>query len=228
MKLKAITLTALLAGSLPVYAGFMMGGAPGGSGEALETVISSTDEATAAALQSQRDAVADLQSQLETLLDADERDDDAISDVRSQLHEARHELRSEVHEIVDANEELKTALHEQREAARSERAVTGYALRDDEAYASLLGAASEEQSATLEANQQAIEDLKTQANEAKAAGATREEMHEYREQIRTLASEQADTVSAILEANEDLQSEFTAATEGMVSDMRPPRRGGRH
>lgn len=228
MKLKAIALTtALLAGSLPAYAGFMMGAPNEAATAAFETVLSYTDETTAVELQTQQEAVTDLRTQLDELLSAEERDDDAISEVRSQLRDARHELGSDVREIVDANDELQTQLQEQREVARTERAVTGYALRDDDGYASLLEAASEDQATTLEANQQAIEDIKTAASDARDSGATRDEMREFRDQIRTIAQEQADIVSEVLETNEELQTEFTAAAEDAVSEMRSqrPRRG---
>lgn len=228
MKLKAIALTtALFAGTLPAYADFMMGPPPGAE-EAFETVLSFTDETTAETLQTQQDTLTDLRSQLEELLAADEVDADAVAELRSQLRDARHELGSDIRDVVDSNEELQTALQEQREAARTERAVTKYALRDDDAYASLLEAASDEQAATLESNQTAIEDLKTAASEARESGATRDEMREYREQIRTLMEQQSETVSDVLEANEELQTEFTSATEDMVAEMRPSRGGRGH
>lgn len=227
MKFKTFALTAaLLAGTLPAYADFMMGPPPGAE-EAFETVLSYTDEATAETLQTQQDTVADLRTQLEEALAAEEVDSDAVSDLRSLLREARHELGDDIRDIVDSNDELQTALQEQREAARTERAITGYALRDDEAYASLLEAASDDQASTLETNQQAIEDLKTAASEARESGATRDEMREYREQIRTLMEQQAEVVSEVLDSNEELQTEFSSAAEEMVADMRPSRGGHR-
>ncbi len=224
--IKALTLTALLAGSLPVSAGFMMGPPQEAREAAFETIVSFTDEATTASLQTQRDTLTDLRGQLETLRNAEEQDTAAITDVRGQLQDARQALRTDVREIVDANGELQTALQEQREAARAERAVTRFALRDGEAFTALTEAATDEQAASLEANQTALEALRTEASEARAAGASLEDLQAIREQLKGLISEQKDTVSDVLEANEELQSDFTASAQEFISNHRPPR-GGR-
>lgn len=225
MNLKKIALAALLASAFPAQAGFMLGGPGEGAAAAFDTVLTFTDEATGTELQTQRDAVTDLRSQLETLASADERDSDAITEVKNQLREARHSLRSDVRDVVDANSELKTALNEQREAARSERAINRYALHNEDAFGELVGAATEEQVASLETNKAAMEALKTQAFDARAAGASREEMREIRDQMRTQAQEQAEVVGEILDANQELQTEFASASEELLGEMRPPRRG---
>lgn len=227
MKLKTLTAAILVATTLPAQAGFMMGH-PGAEAatEVLETVTSYTDETTAATLQSQQDVITDLQTQLEELMAAEEVDQEAVAELRSQLHDARHELRDDIRDIVGDNEELQTALQEQREAAREERRVTGYALHNDEAFASLIDAATEEQATTLEANQTAMEELRTQADELRAAGATREEMQDIREQMRELGQEQAEIVGEVLESNEELQTELSSAASDMVSEMRPRHGGG--
>lgn len=228
MKLKTIALTTLLAGSLPVYAGFMMGPMGDNAADAFETILEYTDETTASDLQTQKDAVDALRTELGTLMNAEERDEEAITNVRSQLREARHDLRDDVRDVVSENDELKTALQTQREEARMERAVTGYALRDDSAYESLTAAATEDQAALLETNKTAMESIRTEVEEAKAAGASREELREYREEMRTLASEQAEIVSDVLDANEELQSEFTAAADEFISENRPSRQRRPH
>lgn len=224
MKLKTLAFTTLLAGSVPVYAGFMMGPPMGAGAEAaFDTILEYTDSGTAAELQTQKDAVDVLRDQLDTLTSAEVPDETAIAETRDQLREARHELGDEIRDIVSDNDELKSALKEQRETARLEHAVTGYALRNDTAYESLTAAATEDQTAQLEENKTAMETLRNQAEEARAAGATREEMREIREQMHTLAAEQAEIVDEVLDANSELQSEFTAAAEEFISEHRPPR-----
>lgn len=225
MKLKALAVATLLAGSVPVYAGFMMGGPPmdDRGAEAFDTILEYTDSNTATALQTQKDAVDTLRDQLNTLMSADERDEAAIAETRDQLRDARHELGDDIRDIVSENDELKSALHEQRETARLEHAVTGYALRNNTAYESLTSAATAEQAAQLEENKAAMETLRNQAEEARAAGATREEMREIGEQMHTLAAEQAEIVGEVLDANSELQSDFTAAAQEFVSEHRPPR-----
>ncbi len=221
--IKALTLSALFVGTLPVYAGFMMGPPQQAREAAFETIVSFADDATVANLQIQRDTLTDLRSQLETLRNAEEQDTTAISDVRGQLQDARQALRTDVREIVDTNGELKTALQEQREAARTERAVTRFALRDDEAFAALTEAATDEQTASLEANKMAMEALRAQASEARSAGASREDLQAIRDQMKGLISDQKDTVGDVLEANEELQSDFTASAQEFISNNRPPR-----
>lgn len=228
MKLTTFATAMLISATLPVQAGFMMGHAGAEAATAvLDTVISYADETTAAELSTQQDAITELRTQLDELLAAEEQDTAAISDVRSQLHDARHDLRDDIRDIVSDNEELKASLQEQRDAARQERQVTGYALRNETAFASLVEAATEEQAASLEANQSTLEELRTQADEARAAGATRSEVSELRDQMRSLIQEQADVVAEVLEANEELQTEFATATTEIASDMREQRGGGR-
>lgn len=223
MKLKALTLTTLLAGSVPVYAGFMMGPMEDNAAAAFDTILEYADDTSATELQSQKESVDALRTELDTLMAAEEPDEEAIAEARTQLRDARHDLRDDVRDVVSENDELKTVLQEQRETAQLERAVTGYALHNDSAYESLTAAATDEQASQLEGNKAAMDSLRTEAEDARAAGATREDMRDFHEQMRTLASEQAEIVSDVLDANEELQSEFATAAEDFISEHRPPR-----
>lgn len=230
MKMKSLVLSTLMLGAMPVYAGFMMGPPEAAREAAFETITSFTDEATTADLQAQRDAVTDLRSQLETLRSAETQDEEAIADAREQLREARQGLRGDIKDIVGENEELRDSLRDQRQAARAEHAVTHYALRDEDAFGELVDAASEEQATALQSNQDAIQTLRSEISDARAAGASREDVGELRDQIKTLAMEQKDIVGEVLEANDELKGEFLSEAKEIVRERRPgrnrPNRGG--
>ena len=188
-------------------------------GQAFDVILDFVEEARAEELQGSRDAVDALREELIALRDLDEPDEDAIASVREDLIASRRDLSDEIRAEIGANEDLQAELRSLAQEARQDRIETVAADRD-ERFDAVLDAASDDQAPVLAENRDAIVDLTDELRSLREDGATRDDLGDQREELRTLQRDQRELVRDIVAANEDLRTELMADAREVRRDVR--------
>lgn len=223
MKLKALFLSAFLFVFGSAQADFMMGPSQEAKQAAFETIIENVDTTTAESLTEKQTNVEGLMSEFKTLIEAEEKDEAAISTLREQIKTARSELRSEIKTVLDENDELKSTVKSQVREAHEEGRAMHHVMKDDEAFDQIVSAADETQSETLEVNRTQMEALKSDMKTARESGASSEAMADLREQMMSLREEQKTLVDSVLENNTELKQTLIDEAKESRPEGRPDR-----
>ena len=176
-------------------------------GEAFDVILDFVDDTTAQELRDSRGAVDAARQELAALRDAETRDEGAISDARENLVSLRRELSDQLRVEIGANEDLQAELRSLVQDARQDRIETVAAGRDEN-FDAVLGAATDEQALVLVDNRDAIEVLAGDLRSLRDDGATRDDLGDQVEVLRTLQREQRELVSDIVAANDDLRADL--------------------
>ncbi len=187
-------------------------------GEAFDVILDFVDEARAEELQGSRDVVDALRQELVALRDTDTPDEDAITSAREDLNAARRDLSDELRTEIRSNEDLQAELRSLAQEARQDRIETVAAFRD-ERFDAVLDAASDDQVPVLVDNRDTIASLTDELRSLRDEGASRDEVADQREELRTLQSDQRELVRDIVAANEDLRSELLADAREVRRDV---------
>lgn len=223
MKLKAFFLSAFIFGFGLIgtaQASFMMGPSQEAKQATFDTIIENVDETTATSLTDKQTNVEALMSEFKSLIEAEEKDEAAISTLREEIKAARTELRTEIKTVLDENDELKSTVKAQVREARAERRAMHHVMRNDEAFSQIVSAADESQAQTLEANRTEMETLKSDMKTARESGVSSDAMADLREQMMALREEQKTLVDSVLESNTELK-------QTLVDEAKESRPGGR-
>jgi DNA repair exonuclease SbcCD ATPase subunit len=173
-------------------------------GEWLDLVIESVDEQTAAELIAGRDAVEDLRDELSTLKDAEELDQEAFDAVLDEMQALRGELRDQLRELIESDEDLQAELRDSARNARAGFLSNASAMQNSNLLDEILAVATDEQAEALLANQDAMDALVANLQTAHEAGASFDEISDLVSEFRVLRDAQRDVVSEVIEANEDV------------------------
>ena len=176
-------------------------------GEAFDVILDFVDDTTAQELRDSRGAVDAARQELAALRDAETRDEGAISDARENLVSLRRELSDQLRVEIGANEDLQAELRSLVQEARQDQIETVAAVRDEN-FDAVLGAATDEQALVLVDNRDAIEVLAGDLRSLRDDGATRDDLGDQVEVLRTLQREQRELVSDIVAANDDLRADL--------------------
>ncbi|MGB0864870.1 MAG: hypothetical protein ACPGSC_00080 [Granulosicoccaceae bacterium] len=193
---------------------------------AVELVIAAVDDSNAANLRAQLDNLETLRETLVALVDADTQDQAAIDVAHNALKLARRTLRSDVQALVDNDAELQASVEAHVEAEHDAHHLVVNALRIDDNFALLLAAASEQQAASLVANQLALDAVREQVAEAREAGAEHSEIRLIRETARETRMAQFELASTVIEANDELRTAIEANAEDFIRSRGDKVRGG--
>lgn len=191
--------------SVPVFAQEPF--STGDRGAAFDVILNFVDDTTAQELRDSRGAVDAARQELAALRDAETRDEGAISDARENLVSLRRELSDEIRTEIGANEDLQAELRSLVQEARQDQIETVAAVRDEN-FDAVLGAATDEQALVLVDNRDAIEVLAGDLRSLRDDGATRDDLGDQVEVLRTLQREQRELVSDIVAANDDLRADL--------------------
>ena len=191
--------------SVPVFAQEPF--STGDRGAAFDVILNFVDDTTAQELRDSRGAVDAARQELAALRDAETRDEGAISDARENLVSLRGELSDQLRVEIGANEDLQAELRSLVQEARQDQIETVAAVRDEN-FDAVLGAATDEQALVLVDNRDAIEVLAGDLRSLRDDGATRDDLGDQVEVLRTLQREQRELVSDIVAANDDLRADL--------------------
>ena len=191
--------------SVPVFAQEPF--STGDRGAAFDVILNFVDDTTAQELRDSRSAVDAARQELAALRDAETRDEGAISDARENLVSLRRELSDQLRVEIGANEDLQAELRSLVQEARQDQIETVAAVRDEN-FDAVLGAATDEQALVLVDNRDAIEVLAGDLRSLRDDGATRDDLGDQVEVLRTLQREQRELVSDIVAANDDLRADL--------------------
>ncbi len=186
---------------------------------AFDVILEFVDGNRADELRASREAVDAARDELVSLRDAVESDEDAIASARENLASLRRELRDEIRVEIDANEDLQAELRSVAQDAREDR-VEAVADRRDETFDAVLSAATDEQAPILVENRDAIVGLVDELRSLREGGATRDDLADQREQLRTLQRDQRELVSDIVDANDDLLADSREVRHDIRRDVR--------
>ncbi len=179
-----------------------------GGDEAFDIVLSYVDDATVAdELTAQRETVQALREELKALRGS--ASDDELAALREELKVARQALGDNIRGIVDGNDELRMELRDFAIDQRQDRIATGFALRNDDAFAQIVDA-SGDQASVLLSNQSSIDTLRADLKAQREAGASREDLAPQAQELRVLVREQRDLINGVLEANDELMDSVLA------------------
>ncbi len=179
-----------------------------GGEEAFNIVLSYVEDAAVAdELTAQRETVQALRDELKALRGS--ASDDELAALREELKAARQALGDNIRGIVDGNDELRAELRDFAVDQRQDRIATGFALRNDDAFAQIVDASGDQASALL-ANQTSIDTLRADIRAQREAGASREDLAPLAQELRALVREQRDIINGVLEANDELMSSVLA------------------
>jgi uncharacterized membrane protein len=159
-----------------------------------------------------------LRQELVALRDTDTPDEDAITSAREDLNAARRDLSDELRTEIRSNDHLQAELRSLAQEARQDRIETVAEFRD-ERFDAVVDAASDDQAPVLVDNRDAIASLTDELRSLREEGASRDEVADQREELRTLQSDQRELVRDIVAANEDLRSELLADAREVRRDV---------
>ena len=128
----------------------------------------------------------------------------AIAVAREDLDSLRRALSVEIRAEIGANDDLQAELRVLVQESRPDRV----AARRDENFDAVLGAATDDQVASLVENRDAIAGLTDELRSLREDGATRDDFTDQRDDLRALQMDQRDLVRDIIEANEDLRADL--------------------
>ncbi len=174
-------------------------------GEAFDVILDFVDDTRADELRVSRDAVDAARDVLVALRDTETRDEDAISDAREDLAAVRSDLRDEIRTEIDINDDLRAELRSLAQENRQEQREA-VAARRDENFDAVLGAATDDQASSLIEHRDAIAGLTDELRSLRGDGATRDDVADQRDELRTLQREQREIVWDIVDANDDLRA----------------------
>ena len=176
-------------------------------GAAFDLILDFVDDVRADELQASRDAVDAARDVLMALRDSETSDDVAIADARENLVSLRRALSDEIRDEISANDDLQAELRSLVQESRQDR-VEAVAARRDENFDAVLGAATDDQVASLVENRDAIAGLTDELRSLREDGATRDDFTDQRDDLRALQMDQRDLVRDIIEVNEDLRADL--------------------
>ncbi|MEM9689109.1 MAG: hypothetical protein AAF917_06495 [Pseudomonadota bacterium] len=179
-----------------------------GGEEAFNIVLSYVeDSAVADELTAQRETVVALREELKALRGS--ASDDELAALREELKAARMSLNDGIRSVVEGNDELRAELRDFAIDQRQDRIATGFALRNDDAFAQIVDASGDQSSALL-ANQTSIDTLRADIKAQRDAGASREELAPLAQELRALVREQRDIIDSVLDGNDELMDTVLA------------------
>ncbi|MEM1176394.1 MAG: hypothetical protein AAGA33_05055 [Pseudomonadota bacterium] len=179
-----------------------------GGEEAFNIVLSYVEDAAFAdELTAQRETVEALREELKALRGS--ASDDELAALREELKAARMALNDNIRGVVEGNDELRAELRDFAIDRRQDRIATGFALRNDDAFAQIVDASGDQSSALL-ANQTSIDTLRADIKAQREAGASREDLAPLAQELRALVREQRDIINGVLETNDELMSSVLA------------------
>lgn len=177
-------------------------------GAAFDVILAFVDPTTAEELQLSRDAVEAARETLVSLRDAVEPDEDAVTEARENLASLRRELGDALRAEIGANEDLQAELRSVVQDARQDRVDA------------VVAAATDEQALALGDNRDAIDALTDELRSLRDDGATRDDLADQRDELRTLQSDQRELFQEIVDANSDLRNVLLADTREVRRDIR--------
>ncbi|MCZ6832058.1 MAG: hypothetical protein O7F73_21230 [Gammaproteobacteria bacterium] len=112
--MKSAKLAIAVLACLPLYAAAQDMVERPDKGALFETILEYVDETTATELQASRDDLTALHDEVQALRDSDEVDEEVLQEAVASLRAGHRELREDVREVIDGNEDLQAALEEAR------------------------------------------------------------------------------------------------------------------
>lgn len=177
-------------------------------GAAFDVILAFVDPTTVEELQLSRDVVEAARETLVSLRDAVEPDEDAVTEARENLASLRRELGDALRAEIGANEDLQAELRSVVQDARQDRVDA------------VVAAATDEQALALGDNRDAIDALTDELRSLRDDGATRDDLADQRDELRTLQSDQRELFQEIVDANSDLRNVLLADTREVRRDIR--------